>query len=234
MKIEAGELKSFLTMLSIDGLIDDIKMDFGDEGLSIKTRTADNVCMMNGQLNKSSFKTYEKIGEIGVQSVKTLLEFLKRFGDEVINIEKKANMLLIRTKGREGEFILPSLEFIEDIPAVPKLDYDLTFKLNSDLIREAYNNSNTIGDDEVLSFIGKDKKLILQSGTSNKLREIIDIPEIDKEFSVTFGMTLGSMIKFLDGDISVSVKTNYPLKLLKKSENLIVSCIVAPIVTQDE
>ena len=116
---------------------------------------------------------------------------------------------------------------IADKGTIPKVQYEQSFKVKSDDLKSISKNADILKTDEIL-LVGRNQVLTLQTGDDDKIRDKIKVPEIQEEFSVKFGESLFNIINVLDGEVIMSCKTDYPIKVINKNEFMEFIFICAP------
>jgi len=234
MKIESNLLKEFIEKIYIEGRVMDCKLNFDIDGIKANVITKDNIGLVLSQMSKSCFINYKPTGIIGIQDVGEFIEFLGRFGNEIVQLSLEGNVLKLSSDVREGEYILPDLQFIKDVEKLPSLQYNESIKIDVKHFVNAFNNAGVLikKGEKFINIKVKDGKLILGVGEDHKLREIIKT-SLKEEVNVSFGEVLGSIAKLLDGEIDVNIKTNYPITIIKNNDKYKLKYVVAPIVENE-
>jgi len=239
MKIEMDLLIDFCKKVNCKNSIMECKFNFDESGINMKAMSNDNQFIVSGHFPKKNFKKYEVLGEIAIQDLNNFINFLKRFAGQSVHILKKENFLFFHTKNREGEYILSALEYIEDFKKdISKLEFDTTIKIDVKRIKEAYINAETVLSSKDIKYAllkNENDKLVIEVGEQNKIREIIEVVGIPKDLFCKFPEYLGYIAEILsDGEISISLKTNYPISIISKNEQMKINYIVAPSVESEE
>ena len=139
MRAVVGDVTAFKSVLeSVGKLIDEVKLEFTPEGLSVKAMDRAKVCAVVLELNKDFFDSYEveERTEIGVNlsEVAKIVKRAKKTDTVVLSIGgEKKDRLLISLEGKgKREFSVPVLASVEQqTPPLEQLN-KFTAKANVD------------------------------------------------------------------------------------------------------
>lgn len=229
MKLDAKHLGEIFKRF--DGVTTEAIFDFGEEGLSIIARSPTNIAMLKLTVPKTSFKDYEAIGKIGVQDIQVLKNITTRFGADT-ELKVEGNLLTIKEKGKKVECELVNIEFIDEIKAIPALELDETFTIKSDDIKNFIGDVNV--NKEITYTITTVEKMVRLENTGKfKFRQ--DIPADCKGgVSVKFSEDFAILTNNLSGDLSLSLKSDYPMQIVEKNDVMKTIYIIAPRVEPKE
>ncbi|MEM3413872.1 MAG: DNA polymerase sliding clamp, partial [Thermoplasmata archaeon] len=105
-KVKAETLKEVVELLHT--LVDEVKMNFGKDGLSVKAVDPSHVAMIELSLNKSSFEEYKSSGmELAIE-----LEKLK----EVLKLAKPGDIVKLTYDEDKNKLIVEIAAFRRFIP----------------------------------------------------------------------------------------------------------------------
>ena len=236
MKIKKSLFSDFIKESALSGefVLREVKLDFSDKGLIITSATLDNSCMVKAQIPSSSFEDYSEIGKIAILNYSELLKIVSTLNDDIY-IQKEGNVLILKG-GRKVEIPLADVTAIRDISKVPNLEYDISFVTNKQFFDEINNNlsfSLNSSDSATVLFTGVNKKLIAKYGTKYKFEDKLDVESIpnsdnDLPLEVKFGKIFFDAIANIKGDIQVSLKSEYPATIIKKTDMYALKIIIAP------
>lgn len=237
MKIDSKILSEFVkkTAISLAGDsygINECVFDFQENGLNVEAITESNTVFVAAFLEKKAFISYEPIGKVGIGSTVKLRKIIDRFEND-ITFKKQENLLIFSNNGRQFDFVLPHIEAIVAAPKQPNLEYMTTFKVDSKFFIDALKNADILEKGLSIKLSGKDRQLTAECGEDDKARETVSIPEIREEIKVKFGEPFREVIGVLDGTVTVSLKSNYPAKILVKTEMMAHTFIIAPMVDNE-
>lgn len=234
MKIGADKLKNFIEKVSMsDGqAITECLLNFDKDGLKVTANSKTTMTRVSGILKASIFKDYESIGNIGISDMKELKNVINKFKEMEVSLKVEGNLLDIAGTGKKVEVELMDTQFISVDISEPKLEFADSFVFTSDALHKIIEDSN-VNKDYKLAFVTEDKKLTVQNTGKYKFTHQFVIPTIKGGVKCKFGQPLIDATKNLDGNLEISVKTDYPMKVLEKTEESIISIIIAPMVDNE-
>ena len=127
----------------------DIRMNFSNEEVSVKTVDDANVCMVSLDLKKDAFDYYDATPSVVGLNVKTTYDLLKDAKkDDPIDIEHLEKESKIRfTIGRLSySMVLLSLDAIKKEPRTPKMDLPVKAIINGEDFRKAIKAAEKVSD----------------------------------------------------------------------------------------
>jgi len=231
MKIKNNILSEFIkaTSLANEHAITECKLDFNEKGLTITAVGDGNSIMVRGQLPVQSFEDYAEMGKIGIINYSELLKVLGALKEDV-TIEKQGNVLVFKG-GRTVEVPLADESLIADNDKTPNLSYDCSFVVNKDVFNDVEKNlafvMNT-SDSAIVLFEGENKVLNIKYGSKYKFTDAVKVDEITDKISVKFGQPLINALHNLSGDLTIQMKSDFPITIMKKTDMYAVKIIVAP------
>ena len=208
--------------------MNEVLLNLSEQGLQMECIDVSNTVMTVGFLDKNKFVTYESLGKVGILNMSTFHKVLKQYSGEV-TITKNNNVMLITDGRTDFELVLPHSELIKESPKVSSLQYDTTFNIDSGVLKTFSKNSDILDKGLSININCKPKNVTLESGSDDKCRVSIIVNELNDNITVKFGIPLRNVISVLDGTVSLSLKNEYPAKVLMKNENYTVTYIVAPM-----
>jgi len=233
MKIEKKKLVEFLKKVKMDGTqgISECVLRFEKEGLKIDANAAAKQSRIMAWLKTSAFKEYEELGNVGVNGFENVIKVIERFG-ELIVLNKEGNLLTIKGDNKKVDIELVSEDFLEVDTGQPDLEFEDTFTITGKKLKEIYDDV-AMNKDAKLSINTEEKKVKFSNTGKYKFETILEAPTCKGGAKVDFGEPLIDSTKALTGNIEMSVKTDYPARLMEKTEDSVITVIVAPRVEEE-
>ncbi|MDO8622630.1 MAG: hypothetical protein Q7R52_00115 [archaeon] len=201
-------------------------VNFTEEGLQVNGIDETNTLFVVGKLNKSVFKEYKSLGKVAVANFSLLRNVTNRYTEEV-EVVVKDNVLCFTTKGREFEVVLPDVETVNQSKNEPTLEYTNVLKLSSNFLKEAVKNADTLEKGLSVTLFSEGNKVVAECGNDDKGREIVEVEKVNEPFNVKFGEPLRKVVSVMDGEVEVSLKTDYPATLKYSDTEMELKFIVA-------
>lgn len=233
MKIKTKTLVNFLkkTRMEGDQQINECLLRFDKEGLKINANSPSQQARVMAWLKTSAFKEYEDIGNIGVNDLVTIVKVLERFG-EMISISVEGNLMSVKGDNKSVDVELISETFLSTDTGEPNLQFDDTFVLSSNQLGNIIKDIQLNKDAELI--LETDKKKVIFSNTGKyKFRNEIEAVSCKGGVKAKFGEPFINAVSNLDGNLELSVKNDYPCKIMEKLEDSIITIIVAPRVENE-
>lgn len=233
MKIKTKILSNFLRKTIMDGTqkIDEAILNFEKDGLKITANSKAQQSRVTAWLKKEAFKEYEEFGNVGMNELSTVINVLNRF-EEFVTIKKEGNLLTIKGDNKKVDVELVSEDFLKTDTGEPALEWDETFNMTSTALKGIFNDV-TINKDAVIQLETKNKTVTFSNTGKYKFENTIKAETCKGGTKVKFGEPLIDATKQLDGNLEISVKTDYPTKVMEKSETSVISFIIAPRVDEE-
>jgi hypothetical protein len=228
MKIETKKFTSFLKKFKMTGAqsINEAVFKFENDGLKVTGAGGAKQSRIQGWLKKTAFKEYEVLGNVGMNDLENVSKVLERFG-ELVTIKKEGNLFTITGNNKTVDIELVSENFLDgDVPE-PTLEFEDTFSIPSSKIKEVFKDTQ-MNKDSILSIQTEDKKVIFSNTGKYKFKTMVEALTCKGGVKVDFGEPIIEALSNLDGDLSVSVKSNYPIRVIEKTEDSIFNVIIAP------
>lgn len=230
MKIKNKILNEFIKATSLSGehALQEVKLDFNDRGLVISAIVEGNSILVRGELPSQSFEEYSELDKVGIINYAELLKVLGTLKEDV-TITKEGNVLVFKG-GRTVEVPLADESLIKDASKAPNLQYDNTFPMNKSVFDDIEKNitfAMSKNDSATVMFEGSNNIVNVKYGTKYKFTDIVNV-EFPSEFKVKFGQPLINAVHNLTGELSVSMKTDFPITIMKKTDTYALKIIVAP------
>jgi len=230
MKIKANVFAGFLRKVNLNNKIEEAILEFGENGIRCKVMSPTNAVLIETTLNKSAFESYDPIGDIAIDQIGKMINFLSRFHGSV-DINHKGNIILLtgktETSTKEAEFCLPSTEYVKETREITDLKYPI-----NDLELERDIFESIVGDAVVLKtniyrVKIKEKTLTLEVGEQDKFREKINVNS-DAEVNLSLPEEFADVISNCESKIKISIGSGIPLTIIDNSENIKTKYLVAP------
>lgn len=234
MKIKTKILTGFLKKSVMEGeqAISECILHFEKDGLKINANSPAQQARVMSWLKKTAFKDYEEFGKVGLNDLQVIIRVLDRF-DEMIQISKEGNLLTIKGENKKVDVELIAETFLATDTGEPKLEFEDTFGITATKLHEIFKDVQ-INKDAVITISTEEKKAKFKNTGKYKFENAIEAPSCKGGVNVRFGMPLIDAVANMDGNLEVSVKTDYPIKVMEKLEDSVVTVIVAPRVESEE
>lgn len=230
MEIKKAEFIRFLKKATMDGkqqVVETI-LDFGKEGIKMNSNSENKLSRAMAHLKISGFEKYEEIGKVGMNDISNLTKVLSRFGEK-IKLKKEGNVLEVKSGNKKVEIELVSENLIKTDTGEPELEFTDTFEITSRELKGIFEDVSINKDAEIL-IKTEDKKVIFTNTGKYKFENKLASDTCKGGSQVKFGMPLIDALRNLDGDLEISIRTDYPMKILEKTDNTTVTVLVAPMV----
>jgi len=229
MKIEKKEFIEFLDKIRMtsSATLEEAIFDFSEQGLKISAVIAANMGQIDSILKPTAFVEYEAIGKIGVQELEQISRIMNKF-DKELNLVVEGNLLTVKGAGKKVDIELMDIKFIKEPVAFKQLEYAETFTINGADLSAFYDDVAIDKDDLELTFTTSTNKVALSNTGKYKFnKEILAEGAIGKTV-VMFGPVLTHATSQLKGNLTISSKTNFPIKIVETTENSVIALLIAP------
>jgi len=233
MKVKTKNLVEFLKKIKMEGTqqIDECLLDFQESGLKINVNSPSKMSRAMGWFKTKGFEEYNSLGKVGVNDLNNFIKVLERFSEK-ISISKQGNLLTVKGKNKKVEIELVSEDFLS-VDSEPTLEFDDKFNISSKKVKEIFKDVQ-MNKDVVLDINTKPKQVIFSNTGKYKFQNILDSDETKGGVKVSFGEPLIECINNLTGNIEFNIKSDYPAKIMEKTDISSVTLIVAPRVDEKE
>lgn len=234
MKIKTKILTAYLKKVSMTDSqqINEVLMHFDKDGLKVDANSPAKQSRVMGWLKKDSFKEYESIGKVGLNDLVVVTKVLGRFSD-LITLTKEGNLLSIKGKGKSVDVELVSEKFIGEDKGAPDLtEFVDTFEITAKKLQEIFIDVQTNKDAQII-FESVPKGIIITNTGKYKFTYNLDAPNCKGGAKVKFGEPLIHAVNNLDGGLEISLGVDYPAKVIEKTEESVVTFIIAPRVDEE-
>lgn len=238
MKVKKKTFKEFLesALMSEEQEIKEAILNFEKDGLKINCNDTAKLARTISWHNKANYTDYpeEGIGKVCLNDLPQLKKLIERFG-ELIDIKKKGNLLTIsgdvdgRKKSVDIELVAET--FLE-VDSDPVLEFDQTFEISAKALNDILNDVKT-NKDAVLKITTKNKYVEFTNTGKYKFTNPVEAPTAKEGVSLDLGKPFMNAVSNLKGKLQISLKSNYPVKIMEKTEQSTVVLIVAPRVEQE-
>jgi hypothetical protein len=220
LKVNANDFLVFLKKTTANGLVEDCKLKFTNNGLEMQHINQQRNILIDGNFPKENFDSYENT-TINIKNTETLLKVLSTFGDVLINIVVKDNM--VKIMDATGGIDLSQAEKVEcyDDAAVEKvsnIEYDNAVVIKKSMIDTIVKRNNIIKAEQVIVEL-KDKKITFSIGdkidTANTHENVTSDKECKAVFEFALFQRLASQMDML---IDLSLSSDTPSRFVENTE----------------
>jgi hypothetical protein len=234
MKIKTKNLTTFFNKALMVGeqQINECILHFEKDGLKINANSPTQQARSISWLKTNAFKEYSDIGKIGVNDIANIVKVLDRF-DDMIELTVEGNLMTIKGNNKKVDIELVSESFLSTDTGEPDLKFDDTFVLPAGKIKEIIGDVK-LNKDSIITVITEKKTVKISNTGKYKFLHTMEIPTVKGGVKVNFGEPLVNGVINLDGELEFSVKSDYPAKVMEKTENSVITLIIAPRVDENE
>ena len=230
MKIETNTIVEFLKKIRMEE-IEECLLQFKEEGLYISTISTANTNMVKGLLKKESFEEYEEIGNVGVDDLKRLTDVMKRLGKQ-LNFTVEGNMLTIKNDKKELNYELVDEKYIKVYDKEMNPEMKTEFKIDASKIKEFLEDAK-INKEIEITLETVNEGIILSSKGKYRFKHMIDVKDAKEGERVTFAQPFINVFNELkEGELTLKVRTDYPLLIKQETEKYNIEFIIAPFVSK--
>lgn len=226
-KINAGSFKDSIE--SISRLVDEIKLNIKDEGITSKSADPANVAMVIFKLQKEGFDEFNVEEEMTIGLDLNRLEDIlgvASTSDQITMESEDGSKLSISVSGFEYNISLLDPSTIQQEPKVPDLDLPAEIYIEGNKIRKAVRASEKVSDYVILS-TENDKFIISAEGDNDSVKmelgsdKLIDMKteeDVRSIFSLDYLSDMSKSIKKAS-EVQIRLGTDYPVKINFKIAN---------------
>lgn len=230
MKINTDILVDFLKKIRMEE-IEECLLKFEEDGLRVSAMSEANTNMSKGLLKKESFENYEEIGNLGINDLKKFTNTLKRLGKE-FDLTIEGNLLTMKNNKKEVNYELADEKYIKTFDRDINPEMTTEFTLNSNDIKEFLEDIKTTQEIEIL-LETVNGGIILSNQGKYRFKHKIDAQGAIEGERVTFAQPFINVFNELkDGELTIKVKTDYPLLIRNETENYNIQFMIAPFVNK--
>lgn len=241
MKVESEKLKKFIEKVTYNSLISDFTMNFLPEGLQILVVTPDNIAFNKGVMSGDNFVKYEELDNFGLSDTRSFISKLNLHTGQ-IELKYEDNKLVLIGENEMSYDMTCDCEntdcYLGKVPEfIENLDNGFIVNSNDLLkISKAWDS---------LSLRKSNKPQFIQLCVKNGLLNMKVENEIGdgfeknikvdyKDCKSKFGSIIKTLFNTLEGDVNVSLKDNYPIKIMEKNDDMKLIYSIAPRVDDEE
>lgn len=234
MKINKQVLVGFLKKAKLDGkqIITETNLKFDDDGLKIDANAQTQQIRVMAWLKKEAFTEYENFGNVGINDVPNFIRVLERF-DEKLILKKEGNILTIKAGTKKVDVELVAESFLSGDTGEPKLEFTETFQITATALKDIFKDVQ-MNENALMTFETEEKKLKVSNTGKYKFKNVFECPPLTGGSKVVMGTPLIEGTQWLDGNLEINIKTDYPMKVQETTDNSIITLIVAPRVEDEE
>ena len=220
-RIKADSIKEFIG--TVGSLVDEAKMNVSDDGIQVKAVDPSHVAMIEANLVKSAFDSYEAASAemgIDVDKFKTVLAVAGK--EDMVDLEKddKLNRLVVNIGNLTRAMPLLDTSGMPD-PKVPSLDLPASVSVSVEEISQGLKASKSVSDHIALSTTKNSFRLVCEGDNQNRVDlslgkeqlEKLDSPEATTSlFSLEY---FALMVNSLPADriLHINLGSDLPVKV---------------------
>ncbi|MCS5660713.1 MAG: DNA polymerase sliding clamp [Dehalococcoidia bacterium] len=179
-RIKADNLKEFIG--TVGSLVDEAKLIVNEDGIQIKAVDPSHVAMIESNLIKSAFDSYEAAtAEMGIDidKFKTVLAVAGK--EDMVDLEKddKLNRLVISIGNLTRAMPLLDTAGMPD-PKVPSLDLPASVSVSVDEISQGLKASKSVSDHIALSTSKNSFRLVCEGDNQNRVDLSLSKKQLEK------------------------------------------------------
>jgi hypothetical protein len=235
MKIESSVLKSFVVKATMGGALPSMVMRVSNDGITAQLKDLSNAAMTTAKLSPDKVKEKEDM-VLCIKNTDMLIKSLGSFSGEV-ELKKNENILSIFNAERQINIVLSTEEFIDcNLPKIPDSlanAFDGGINLQTDILRKIVSDMAIVDGDKILVEV-KDKKLTLNTGAKDFDNISMKVNVEYNDVLSTYGELLAKAITVIGDKVNMSLKSNFPIRLVEDADGIKCTYIIAPIVEQAE
>ncbi len=220
-RIKADNLKEFIG--TVGSLVDEAKLNVNEDGMQIKAVDPSHVAMIEANLIKSAFDSYETdVAEMGidVDKFKTVLAVAGK--EDMVSLEKddKLNRLVVNIGNLTRAMPLLDTSGMPD-PKVPSLDLPAFVSVSVEEISQGLKASKSVSDHIALSTTKDSFRLVCEGDNQNRVDLTLGKEQLEKLVSPEETTSLFSLEYFAlmvnslppDRILHINLGTDLPVKV---------------------
>ncbi len=220
-RIKADNLKEFIG--TVGSLVDEAKLNVNEDGMQIKAVDPSHVAMIEANLIKSAFDSYETdVAEMGidVDKFKTVLAVAGK--EDMISLEKddKLNRLVVNIGNLTRAMPLLDTSGMPD-PKVPSLDLPAFVSVSVEEISQGLKASKSVSDHIALTTTKDSFRLVCEGDNQNRVDLTLGKEQLEKLVSPEETTSLFSLEYFAlmvnslppDRILHINLGTDLPVKV---------------------
>jgi len=220
-RIKADNLKEFIG--TVGSLVDEAKLNVNEDGMQIKAVDPSHVAMIEANLIKSAFDSYETdVAEMGidVDKFKTVLTVAGK--EDMVSLEKddKLNRLVVNIGNLTRAMPLLDTSGMPD-PKVPSLDLPAFVSVSVEEISQGLKASKSVSDHIALTTTKDSFRLVCEGDNQNRVDLTLGKEQLEKLVSPEETTSLFSLEYFAlmvnslppDRILHINLGTDLPVKV---------------------
>jgi len=232
MKISKQKITEFLNKVNMNGDLQEAIFNFAEKGLQISGKNAAGVTRVDGMLKSSAFEEYNALGKIGVQELNNVVRIMTGF-NKVVDIKVEGNLLSLKEDSKKVDIELLDVKFIEEVQALPELKFDEHIKIASKDINDFIKDA-AINKEFFITLKTKEKVTMLTNDGKFKFTKTLETAEAKGGITAKFGSHFINAVVGLTSDITLSLKSDYPIKMVEITEESIINIVTAPVTGNED
>jgi len=228
-------------LAAVHTLVNECKVRFEDDGLSIRAVDPANVGMVDLTVDAAAFETYDASGHTVGLKLETFLDYLSAVDSETVRVtETDDRKLAIEGEHFSGSMACIDPDAIRQEPDIPDLDLDATVTLRGDGLDRGLTAADLVTDkvtlradeddraftmsgegdtDDVEMTFGDDAEALLDADVRGSPRSV---------FSLEYWHDIAAPMPG-DGAVSLQLGDEMPVKTrYSMTENVVVENMIAP------
>jgi len=230
MKVLVKNLISFLSKVTVDGMIRDALLDFGTDGLRIIAFDESHTGGANGLLYKEgNFQDYVEM-QVPIKNTARLIGLLKII-DGYAELAVDGDAFHIIGDNFEGTIgMVKEVKLKCPIPAErwPKLGYDGSFEIDDSILGSVKKAAGNLGSNEMFAMV-KDGLFIMRIGEGAMDMTIVKARVEYGNVAAVYSETLLDFAKVIKGKVRIAFKDDCPMTITSEDEISIIEWMIAPI-----
>lgn len=232
--INKTEFLDFLNYCNLKGEIENKELLLNVSETSL---TADAVSSNKVVCLRASLKgTFEKWGDLGIDDLALLKNFVNSLSTETITLKKTENKLISEASKTKLSSVLRNPNYIINLPDKARVEAIFSnsegneFTLKPEDIKKIISSYQAVPSNQVL-FSGQGKTFTVKiDNQSNELVIDFDLATEIKPFSLKLPKLVFDVLNVIsNNDVILSIKDNQPALLAVKNKNLEIKYIIAPL-----
>lgn len=227
MEVEIKDIELFKKLMdTIGSLMQDVSLDFNEDGFAVKAMDPANIAMILFDGKKGLFSKFEvdKPTKISVSLIDLngILKFVRR-DDKLKLIESKGKLRLEVLGRNKMNFVIPLIDENYTAQKIPQLNFTAEAALLSSVLKDALKVALTV--DDSVSFTVDGHKLSLSAKSEEKefleelnLNENKELFNLKSEGLTKSKFSIEYLSKFFvaidpEKQVKLSMSNNYPLRV---------------------
>lgn len=233
MKLDASKLGDFIKSVSMKGVIRGGTFHVSESGIRCILQNG-NTLAVEGHLNMKLTNEFE----LNIKNTKFLISLLESFTG-ITDLTVEENRFLLSNPTSEAEITMADSEFVKEYnldSLPPDLKFSKVIKIDAEVFEQVLKNYSLMNTQSVFLWI-KDKELKIISGEEgfDKLKVKMKCPNITEEIKIELGKQFIDAVSSLGGFMELHLeKSDWPVKLVKKTEFSTITALIAPYVSTEE